>query len=329
METVFITGVAGFIGAHLARLLRLQGLEVAGCDHLNPATDKALQRARIQALLHPHGIEVAPLDINDTEGLEQALAARQVGTLVHLAALPGVRASSHRPLEYARSNLQGFASVLEACRRTGVQRVLYASSSSVYGLRGGQFAESDRVGPPTSFYAATKMANEAMALAYRAQMGLNCVGLRFFTVYGPWGRPDMAPFLFAQALRKGQALQLFGHGQPRRDFTYVDDAVRAVARLVRSPLSLPLPEVLNVGLGQPVRILDFVQVLEEVVGRCAVLEMQPLPPDDVGHTCADDRLLNRVVGPMERTPLKAGLQALVQWLQVHDPVDACPAVSTS
>ena len=329
MTSVFITGAAGFIGAHLGRVLARQGLRVAGCDHFNPSTDKALQQARVEALLCPAGVEVLRLDVNDTDNLERVLRTREVSTVVHLAALPGVRASSQRPLAYAHSNLQGFTSVLEASRRADVQRVLYASSSSVYGNRGGQFTESDRTGPPTSFYAATKMANEAMALAYKAQMGLSCVGLRFFTVYGPWGRPDMAPYLFAQALRKGQPLKLFGHGQPRRDFTYIDDAVNAVARLVQSPLALPLPEVLNIGLSQPVRVLEFVKVLEDLVGRPALLEMLPLPPDDVGYTCADDRLLSRVIGPMDRTALQDGLLALVRWLQVYDPVDACQPVSTS
>jgi UDP-glucuronate 4-epimerase len=328
MTTVFITGAAGFIGAHLGRELSRKGLAVAGCDHFNPSTDKALQAARVETLLRPAGFELLRLDVNDTDTLEEALRARDVSTVVHLAALPGVRASSQRPLAYAQSNLLGFSSVLEASRRAGVQRLLYASSSSVYGNRGGQFAESDRIGPPTSFYAATKMANEAMALAYKAQMGLSCVGLRFFTVYGPWGRPDMAPYLFAQALRKGQAVKLFGHGQPQRDFTYIDDAVNAVARLVQSPLAPSLPEVLNIGLSQPVSVLDFVRVLESEVGRQAQLEMLPLPPDDVGYTCADDRLLSRVIGPMNRTPLQEGLHALVRWLQAYDPVDACQPAST-
>jgi UDP-glucuronate 4-epimerase len=329
MTSVFVTGAAGFIGAHLICELARRGFCVAGCDHFDPASSGELQAARVRALLNPVGLMPLRLDVNETERLVSTLRARRVETLIHLAALPGVRASSQRPLAYAQANLQGFASVLEASRQAGVQRVFYASSSSVYGNRGGQFAESDRTGPPSSFYAATKMANESMALAYKAQMGLSSVGLRLFTVYGPWGRPDMAPYLFAQAIRKGLPLRLFGHGQPQRDFTYISDVVDAITRLVQQPLNVPLPEILNIGHHQPVRIRDFVHAIEAIVGRAALIELHPLPPDDVGHTCADDRLLTRVIGPLQRTALQDGLLALVHWLQSFDPVDACQPAATS
>ena len=329
MRSIFVTGAAGFIGAHLVQALAQQGLRVAGCDLLSAPRLLALQEGRLATLTRTSGVDVAALDVCDTDDLTLALLEHEVDVVVHLAALPGVRASAERPLMYASANLMGFTSVLEACRRAGVSRLLYASSSSVYGHRGGQFAESDRTGPPTSFYAATKMANEAMAAAYKAQMGLNSTGLRFFTVYGPWGRPDMAPYLFAQAIRQGRAIKLYGHGQPRRDFTYIADAVDAVVRLVQQPLQQPLPDVLNIGHSQPVRLMEFVRLLEEALGRSAQIEMHRLPPDDVAYTCADDRLLQRVMGgPMRHTPLPQGLAHLVDWLDQWEPISVCPPVST-
>ena len=329
MRSVFVTGAAGFIGAHVVEALALHGLRVTGCDLLSAPRLLTLQEGRLAALTRALGVEVAPLDVCDADALTLALVEHEVEVVVHLAALPGVRASAERPLMYANANLMGFTSVLEACRRAGVSRLLYASSSSVYGQRGGQFAESDRTGPPTSFYAATKMANEAMAAAYKAQMGLNSTGLRFFTVYGPWGRPDMAPYLFAQAIRQGRAIKLYGHGQPRRDFTYIADAVDAVVRLVQQPPQQPLPVVLNIGHNQPVRLLEFVRLLEEALGRSAQIEMRRLPPDDVAYTCADDRLLNRVLGgPMQHTPLPQGLAHLVDWLDRWEPISARQPIST-
>lgn len=329
MRSIFVTGAAGFIGSHLSKALAVQGFQVKGCDLLPAPTLLALQEGRLQALTQPVGVEVMQLDICETDALVDALRGVEAETVVHLAALPGVRASAMRPLAYAQANLVGFTSVLEACRRAGVKRLLYASSSSVYGHRGGQFAESDRTGPPTSFYAATKMANEAMALAYRSQMGLDAVGLRFFTVYGPWGRPDMAPFLFAQAIRQGRPIRLHGHGRPRRDFTHVADAVDALVRLVSMPSSLPLPEILNVGHGQPITLLEFVRLLEDAIGQSATLEMHDLPPDDVAYTCADDRLLQRVIGPLQHTPMTQGLGQLASWLHDWDPLPTCPPASTS
>jgi len=328
MQSVFVTGAAGFIGAHVTHALASLGLRVSGCDLLAAPALLTLQEGRMNALTRPYGVEVAQLDICDTDALAQALRHAAAHTVVHLAALPGVRASAERPLAYSQANLSGFTSVLEACRHAKVQRLLYASSSSVYGHRGGRFAESDRTGPPTSFYAATKMANEAMALAYRAQMGLNSTGMRFFTVYGPWGRPDMAPFLFAQAIRHGRPLRLHGEGRPRRDFTYIDDAVDAIVRMVQRPAELPLPDVLNIGCSQPVRLIEFVQLLEEALGRTAAREFHRLPPEDVAYTCADDRLLNQVLGPRRRTPLHEGLEKLSAWLDVWDPVHACQPDST-
>ena len=329
MRSVFVTGAAGFIGAHVAQALAVHGQQVSGCDLLSASRMLALQDGRLTALVRASGVEVTPLDVGDTDALTLALLERQADVVVHLAALPGVRASAERPLTYANANLMGFASVLEACRRAGVHRLLYASSSSVYGQRGGQFAESDRTGPPTSFYAATKMANEAMAAAYKAQIGLASTGLRFFTVYGPWGRPDMAPYLFAQAIRQGRPIKLYGHGQPRRDFTFISDAVDAVVRLVQQPLQQPLPDVLNIGHSQPVRLLEFVRLLEESLGREAQVEMHSLPPDDVAYTCADDRLLHRVLGgPMQHTPLTQGLARMVDWLDQWDPIPACQPAST-
>ncbi len=329
MRSVFVTGAAGFIGAHVVQALAQKGMRVHGCDVLSAGRLLVLQEGRLTALTRPNGVTVTHLDVCDTDALTQALLEREIEVVVHLAALPGVRASAQRPLTYANTNLMGFASVMEASRRAGVGRLLYASSSSVYGQRGGQFAESDRTGPPTSFYAATKIANEAMAAAYKTQMGLNCTGLRFFTVYGPWGRPDMAPFLFAQAIRHGHEIKLYGHGQPRRDFTYIEDAVDAVVRLVQRPVHQPLPDVLNIGHSQPVRMLEFLRLLEEALGQSAQVQMHRLPADDVAYTCADVQLLNRVMGgPMRHTPLRLGLAQMVDWLDGWEPISACPPAST-
>jgi UDP-glucuronate 4-epimerase len=167
-----------------------------------------------------------------------------------------------------------------------------------------------------------------MALAYRSQIGLDAVGLRFFTVYGPWGRPDMAPFLFAQAIRQGRPIRLHGHGRPRRDFTYVADAVDALVRLVSLPSASPLPDILNVGHGQPITLLEFVRLLEDALGQSAALEMHDLPPDDVAYTCADDRLLHRMIGPLQHTPMAQGLGQLASWLADWDPLPLCPPAST-
>lgn len=328
MVCVYVTGAAGFIGSHTVHALAKSGLRVSGCD-LPDVMSRPLQQGRLKALAKPVGVDVVGLDVCDTDGLTDAFRRAPADIVIHLAALAGVRSSAEHPLAYAQANLIGFTSVLEACRRAKVRRLLYASSSSVYGNRGGQFAESDRTGPPTSYYAATKIANEAMASAYRLQMGLNSTGLRFFTVYGPWGRPDMAPYIFARAIHTGTAIKLFGRGQPRRDFTYIKDVVEVVCRLVQAPLNSPLPDVLNVGQSRPVRLLEFVNLLERAMDRTAKLEMHPLPPDDVVYTCADDRLLSQVVGPLAHTPMRQGLADLARWVKAWESIQSCPPASTS
>lgn len=321
MTSVLVTGAAGFIGAHAAAALASAGHRVVGCDSFNSYYDPRLKHARVQALLTPLGVEVAALDLSDVAATQAFWARQRCEVVLHLAAQAGVRHSVQRPLEYATANLVGFASVLEACRLNGVRHLLHASSSSVYGQRAdAPFREQDSTDAPASFYAATKKANELMAHATAAVHGLPATSLRFFTVYGPWGRPDMAYWGFAEAIQAGRPITLYGHGLLQRDFTCIDDVVDALLRLVRrgppAPDAEGVPcEVLNLGHRQPVRVVDFVAQLEAALGRRAVVAFAPRPVGDVPLTCADPSRLEAAIGPWAATPLAEGLPRFVQWLR--------------
>lgn len=320
MKRVYVTGAAGFIGSHLCRALARQGHRVRGCDNLAGDAPPALRRGRQRALLQPANVRLDEVDINDTYALARHFLDHEADTVVHLAARAGVRQSAHAPLACARDNLLGFVSTLEACRRSGIGRVLYASSSSVYGNRAGAFSETDPAHPPASVYAATKQADEALAAAFTAQLGLTSVGLRFFTVYGPWGRPDMAPYLFLQAIRRGDPIRLFASGTPRRDFTFIDDVVEAVCRLVTDAREQPMARVLNIGHSQPSTVRELVRAIEQAVGKEAVVRNEALPAGDVEQTCADDTLLRAWVGPLARTSLEEGVLRTARWLDEWDPL---------
>lgn len=322
---ILVTGVAGFVGLHVADRLLRQGRTVVGLDHPEAENDP-LRRDRFAQLVGRPGFTPVRLDIADSEGIARLVEEIRPEVIVHLAAQAGVRRSSETPKPYAEANLLGFFNILEASRRNGVKHLIYASSSSVYGARTeAPFSERDPADHPISFYAATKRCNELMAHAYSHIHGLPTTGLRFFTVYGPWGRPDMAAFLFVKALFEGRPIDVFNNGDMQRDFTYVDDVTETIARMVeREPvpgdLSKPGPDrssgpfrVYNIGNSRPVRLLDFIGAVERATGRKAVLQFKDMQPGDVPLTAADTSEIERDFGFRPDTPLDVGLGRFVEW----------------
>ena len=322
MNRILVTGAAGFIGMHVCQALLARGNEVLGVDNLNDYYDPALKKARLAQLQGRPGFSFERLDIADTAAVQEFFQWRTFGGVVHLAAQAGVRYSVTHPHAYAQANLVGFLNILEGCRARRLEHLVYASSSSVYGGNTKlPFAEDDRVDGPVSLYAATKKANELMAHSYAHLYGLPCSGLRFFTVYGPWGRPDMAYWSFTRAILAGEPIPVFNHGSMLRDFTYVDDVVAGVLAVLDQPPTDPVPQrVLNIGGSQPVPLLDFIGELEAALGVPAQLQMKPMQQGDVPATCADVSRLNALLGqPREFTPLAAGLRRFVEWYRrYHD-----------
>ncbi len=319
---VLVTGAAGFIGYHVSRrLAETKRCDVLGVDNLGDYYDVALKNARLAELAPLEKFRFLQADFADAEKFAALVAHVQPDYLVHLGAQPGVRYSLENPGAYTHSNLVGFASVLEACRRTPPKHLVYASSSSVYGAGAtSPFAEDDDTDQPTSFYGATKKANELLAHSYARTHGLNVSGLRFFTVYGPWGRPDMAPTLFARALSEGKPLKLFNHGKNLRDFTYVDDIVDGVVRvLLYPPAQTPVPpaRIFNLGHNRPVETLLFVKMLEQLLGRPAQLELLPPQTGDMLETCADLTRVTAAVGYTPKVPLEEGLRRFVEWFKTY------------
>ncbi|MFM9881091.1 MAG: NAD-dependent epimerase/dehydratase family protein [Burkholderiaceae bacterium] len=326
---VLVTGAAGFIGAHAAAALHDGGWHVLACDNFNPYYSPQLKHDRVAALLTPRGIACAAVDISDAPALNALFAQHQPSHVLHLAAQAGVRHSLVDPGAYVQSNLVGFGHVLEACRHGQVQHLAYASSSSVYGARNQTpFRETDAVTQPTSLYAATKAANELMAHSYAHLFALPSTGLRFFTVYGPWGRPDMAYFSFARNIRAGQPITLFAGGELQRDFTYIADVVQAITQLLAQPAPALRPElqlaaphtVCNIGNRQPVTVLEFVRLLEAALGRKAQLQFAPMQPGDVPLTSADTTRLKAWTGFEPHTPLGEGLKTFARWLEGWEPL---------
>ena len=315
-----MTGAAGFIGYHVSRrLAETKRCEVLGVDHLSDYYDVALKRARLAELAALEKFHFLQSDFADAENFSALTAQFKPDYVVHLGAQPGVRYSLENPAAYTHSNLVGFASVLEACRRTPPKHLVYASSSSVYGAGAtAPFREDADTDQPTSFYGATKKANELLAHSYARTHGLNVTGLRFFTVYGPWGRPDMAPTLFARALTEGRPLKLFNHGKNLRDFTYVDDIVDGIVRvLLYPPATAPVPptRIFNLGHHRPVETLLFVQMLEQLLGRKAQIELLPPQKGDMFETCADLTRVTAAVGYTPKIPLEEGLRRFVAWFR--------------
>jgi UDP-glucuronate 4-epimerase len=317
---ILVTGAAGFIGMHVCERLLARGDEVVGIDNLNDYYDVALKEARLARLLPLAGFRFEKLDLADRDGMARLFASEKPQRVVHLAAQAGVRYSLQNPHAYADSNLVGFLNILEGCRHGGVEHLAYASSSSVYGDNEKvPFAESDNVDRPISLYAATKKANELMAHAYSHLYGFPATGLRFFTVYGPWGRPDMAYFGFTKAILEGRSIDVFNNGQLQRDFTYIDDIVEGIVRVLdKPPAADALPpharhRVFNIGNHQPVALLEFIETIESALGRTATKNFLPMQPGDVHATYADTRQLTDWVDFAPRTPLKEGIARFVAW----------------
>jgi UDP-glucuronate 4-epimerase len=318
---VLVTGAAGFIGHHVAqRLTATKRCEVLGVDNLGDYYDVELKRGRLARLAGVEGFRFVQADFADSEGFAKIVAAFRPDYVVHLGAQPGVRYSFENPAAYVHSNLAGFASVLEACRRTPPKHLVYASSSSVYGA-GAQppFREDANTDQPVSFYGATKKANEVMAHSHALNHGLRITGLRFFTVYGPWGRPDMAPTIFAKAITAGQPLRLFNEGKNLRDFTYIDDIVDGVVKVLLYPpdesTASRAPRILNLGHHRPVETLLFVRMLEQLLGRPAQVELLPPQPGDMFETCADLTAVEAAIGFKPKVPLEEGLKRFVEWFR--------------
>lgn len=315
--TVLITGAAGFIGFHAARALLEQGRAVIGVDCLTDYYDVALKHARLAELAQFEGFRFVALDLADSDGVRALILGEAPTRILHLAAQAGVRYSLTHPFAYARSNVDGHLSVLEAARALGdrLEHLVYASSSSVYGEREGAFKESDPVDAPVSLYAATKRADELMSGTYAHLFGLPLSGLRFFTVYGPWGRPDMAYFSFAEKMVAGETIPLFNHGHNRRDFTFIGDIVPHLVRLVDDSPG-PGNRIYNIGGSSPVDTLALVSTLENALGVKAKTQGVDAQPGDVSSTWADTSKLEALLGPAPKTSLEEGVKAFADWFSL-------------
>ena len=318
---ILVTGVAGFIGFHTAKRLCSDGHQVIGIDNLNSYYSVELKQARLSQLKSFGNFQFLRLDVTDKPALLDLFAQQSFEHVVHLAAQAGVRYSIDNPDTYAQSNLVGFLNVLEACRAHRPAHLIYASSSSVYGLNEHlPYATTDAVDRPVSFYAATKRANELMAHAYAHLYGIPTTGLRFFTVYGPWGRPDMALFKFTDAIVKGQPIDVYNDGEMSRDFTYIDDIVEGLVRLIPRPPAEDggaRNKVYNIGFGAPVKLVQFIECLEEAMGIRAIKNFMPLQSGEVVNTWADTRELADFVGFRPQTPVPVGVQSFVDWYRSY------------
>ena len=335
---VLITGAAGFIGMHTSRQLMERGDEVIGIDNLNDYYDVRLKQARLAQLSPYPNFRFVRLDIADTGGVAELFRKERFDGVVNLAAQAGVRYSLTNPHAYVQSNLVGFANILEGCRHAGTGHLVYASSSSVYGGNTKlPFSEHDNVDHPVSLYAATKKSNELMAHTYSHLFGLPTTGLRFFTVYGPWGRPDMALFLFTKAILESRPIEVFNHGKMQRDFTYIDDIVDGVVRVLDKPATpdaafdpaRPSPEtssapwrIFNIGNHEPVGLLDFIAELERALGRKAKMTLLPMQPGDVPTTYAEIESLQAKTGFAPATPYREGIRRFVAWYRSYYRIEA-------
>ena len=326
---ILVTGAAGFIGAALSQRLLDEGHEVLGLDNFNDYYDPVLKENRAAPLCEQQRFQLIRADLADLEALEHAFASFRPEIVVNLAAQAGVRYSLKNPHAYGRSNLTGFLNLLECCRHHLVAHLVFASSSSVYGANGKiPFSTADPVNHPVSLYAATKKANELMAHSYSHLYGIPATGLRFFTVYGPWGRPDMAPMIFTRKILAGEAIDVFNYGKHRRDFTYIDDIIEGVVRVMAKPprgnvtwdaehpdpASARAPwQLFNIGHNQPVELMHFISLLEQALGRKAKLNLLPMQPGDVETTFADIEPLADYIGYRPQTDIETGIGRFIRW----------------
>lgn len=330
-----VTGAAGFIGFYVCQRLLQQGHQVVGLDNLNAYYPVQLKRDRLAQLLAQPDFRFEQLDLADRVGIANLFATEGFQRVIHLGAQAGVRYSLQNPMAYADSNLTGTLTILEGCCQHRVEHLVYASSSSVYGMNSKMpFSTHDRVDHPVSLYAATKKANELMAHSYSHLYGIPTTGLRFFTVYGPWGRPDMAPFLFTKAILAGEPIKVFNHGEMLRDFTFIDDIVEGIIRIQQQPPK-PAPgwdgsdasssfapyKIFNIGNNQPVKLMTFIEAIEQATGRAAIKEFLPMQAGDVPATFADIDDLQAAVGFKPATPIKLGMQRFVDWYRSYYNVE--------
>lgn len=336
---ILVTGAAGFIGFHLVRRLVEQGNEIIGIDNLNDYYPVSLKYARLREcgidenkIIQGHVVESSKyakyrfirMDIEDKESIQNIFAIERFDIIVNLAAQAGVRYSIENPYTYVRSNIIGFLNLLEAARLNQVKHFVYASSSSVYGGNiTVPFSENDRVDNPVSIYAATKKSDELMAHVYSKLYNLPTTGLRFFTVYGPWGRPDMAPMLFTHAILTGEPIKVFNNGNLSRDFTYIDDIIEGVIRVIDNIPIVSVPaEIYNIGCGHPVQLMDFIHTLENTLGKKAQMIMLPMQKGDVYTTYADTSKLEQAIGYKAKIELKQGIEIFVAWYKrTYDKID--------
>lgn len=327
-----VTGAAGFIGFHVSKRLLNDGHQVVGIDNINDYYDVKLKESRLEQLESP-SFTFYKLDLADRDGMAKLFETEQFERVIHLAAQAGVRYSLENPYAYADSNLTGYLNILEGCRHNKVQHLLYASSSSVYGLnRKMPFSTDDSVDHPVSLYAATKKANELMAHTYSHLYSIPTTGLRFFTVYGPWGRPDMALFKFTKAMLEGKSIDVYNYGKMKRDFTYIDDIVEAIVR-IQDVIPQPDPEwtveegspatnsapyrVYNIGNSSPVELMDYINALEQALGLEAKKNMMPIQPGDVLNTSAETQALYKTIGFKPETPVQQGVKNFVDWYKEY------------
>lgn len=314
-QTTMVTGAAGFIGFHLCQALLDRGIPVIGLDNLNDYYDVGLKRARLKQLEGRKGFTFFLEDIAHFSGMKEIFRTRPVQRICHLAAQAGVRYSLENPFSYQKSNLEGFLNLLELARGTGVENFVFASSSSVYGAnQKTPFSVDDRVDTPVSLYGATKRANELMAYSYSHLFGIPCAGLRFFTVYGPWGRPDMALFLFTDAILHNRAINVYNHGRMKRDFTYIDDIIQGILAALERPFAF---EIFNLGNSDPVDLLDFIAAIEDGLGKKAKKNMMPMQPGDVPATAADIDKSRELLGFNPQTSLREGVRRFLAWYREY------------
>src|SRR6185312_3719364 len=329
---VLVTGAAGFIGFHVSQRLMEKGRSVLGIDNLNPFYNEGLKAARLEILGQNPNFEFLKIDIADLRSVQRLFAQHQFGEVIHLAAQAGVRSSLENPPLYVQSNVVGFVNLLEEARKKGTPHFVFASSSSVYGAnKKTPFSEKDNVDHPVSLYAATKKSDELMAHVYAHLYAMPLTGLRFFTVYGPWGRPDMALFKFCKSIIEGTPIEVFNHGKMLRDFTYIDDIVEDVIRTMERPPaenhgqtgdSPARYRIFNIGNNQPVELMRLIELLEQKIGRKAVIKLLPMQPGDVPATYADIGKLSAATGYRPYTPIEQGVERFVDWYISHYRVAA-------